>query len=1143
MIKKTTFILFFISFVAQSQIQTNAPWFNNGENKKSNSITIDEISKSAASFFATIDKNEKGSGLKPFERWKYHWNFYTDEKGTIKPAKDLWDAWEAKNKKNNRKGFSDVSNWKPLGPSAHTNTASWSSGQGRVNVVAIDPNNPNVYYVGAPAGGIWKSTNAGNSWVPLLDNLPQIGVSGIVIDPSNSNTIYITTGDDDAGDTYSVGVWKSVDGGSNWNNTGTISTSTNFSMNDIYMFPNNNQTLMVASNNGVYKTINGGAVWSQVLTGNVKDIKMKPGDSTTWYAATSNTVYRSIDNGDSFTEIDIPTLSGSGRLVLDVTPANSNYVYLLSSKNSSTRDFNGLYRSTDSGLTFTKMAETENILESNQAWYDLALAVSDLDEDIVFVGCLNIWKTSDGGNNFSKVNNWNAPNDSKYTHGDIHFLRYSQGKLLAGTDGGFYQSKDNGGSFTDLTNNLAISQFYKIAVAVQNSGNVVGGLQDNGGFAYSNDKWNVYHGADGMDCAINKSTPNIYHGFIQYGGSLYTSTDGGLTRDSGVGAPTAETGTNDSGGEWVTPLISDSKGKIYAGYRKLYTLFGGTWRATSSFEFSGDLDHLAVDPSNDNNLFLAQSNQLYRTNTAGLNFTNIPFSGGVINGIEVNPNDSNTIWVVTNNNVFVSNNINSANPTFQTVGSDIPSEGKFTIKYHNRSGTNTLYLGTALGVYYVNDSETSWQVFDNNLPNVAVRDLEINEKDSKLYAGTYGRGVFVTEIPRVLAQDDVQLFSISNLDDVINCGEIVAPMLTIKNDGVNTLTSFTVDYSFNNDSQKSFSWTGSLVSLESETFSLPNETLVSGNHDINVTINLTGDSYTDNNSIATSFKVNESISDPLFVNDFEDTSKSLLQEITVGRNNIWTIGTPNGTLLNTASSGNYVYATNLNANYPDKTTSFLYSNCYNLSVLENPKIKFQMGFDIENEWDYLTLEYSKDFGKNWAVLGDATTPNWFNSAATSDSSGTSNLPGKQWTGLGETANAAGGTNANLHEYSYDLAALTSEASIIFRFKFSSDDAENEEGVIIDDFGIEGKVLSIESQELQNKFLVYPNPSNDVFNLSWSLSGDAEVSIYNYLGKLILSRTNLKENKIRVDLTNKSKGLYFIKINVDGKQAVKKVILE
>ena len=202
-----------------------------------------------------------------------------------------------------------------------------------------------------------------------------------------------------------------------------------------------------------------------------------------------------------------------------------------------------------------------------------------------------------------------------------------------------------------------------------------------------------------------------------------------------------------------------------------------------------------------------------------------------------------------------------------------------------------------------------------------------------------------------------------------------------------------------------------------------------------------------------------------------------------------------------------------------------------------------MGFDIENEWDYLTLEYSKDFGKNWAVLGDATTPNWFNSAATSDSSGTSNLPGKQWTGLGETANAAGGTNANLHEYSYDLAALTSEASIIFRFKFSSDDAENEEGVIIDDFGIEGKVLSIESQELQNNFLVYPNPSNDVFNLSWSLSGDAEVSIYNYLGKLILSRTNLKENKIRVDLTNKSKGLYFIKINVDGKQAVKKVILE
>ncbi|MDD7915498.1 glycosyl hydrolase [Polaribacter ponticola] len=857
MIKKTTFILLFISLVAQSQIQTNAPWNSNRENRKSSALTIDEISKSAEEFFKTIDRNSKGSGLKPFERWKYHWSFYTNKQGVVKPAKDLWDAWETKNQRNKSNAAVDVSNWQPLGPTSHTNTASWSSGQGRVNVVAIDPNNPSTYYVGAPAGGIWKSTDAGNSWVPLVDNLPQIGVSGIAIDPSDSNIIYITTGDDDAGDTYSVGVWKSVDGGSNWSNTSNISTSTSFSMNDIYIFPNDTQTLLVASNEGVYKTTNGGTEWNQVLSGNIKDIKMKPGDSTTWYAASTNSVFRSTNSGDSFMPVIIPLFRGAGRIVLDVTPANPEYVYFLSSRNNSSRDFYGLYRSVNSGVSFTKMGETENILESNQAWYDLALAVSDTDENIAFVGCLNIWKTTDGGDNFTKVNNWNAPNDRKYTHGDIHFLRYSQGKLLAGTDGGFYQSTDNGNSFTDLTNNLAISQFYKISVAVQNSGNVVGGLQDNGGFAYSDDKWNVYHGADGMDCAISKAAPDTYHGFIQYGGSMYTSTDGGLTRDGGVGAPSEETGTNDSGGEWVTPLVSDSKGKLYAGYKKLYSLVNNAWVATSSFRFSGDLDHIEVDPSNDNNIFLAQSSQLYRTNDAGISFTSIGFPGGVINGMEVNPNDSNTIWVVTNNNVYVSNNINDASPTFQTLGTNVPSEGKFTLKYHNRSGKNTIYIGTALGVYYINDDETSWQVFDNNLPNIAVRDLEINEKDSKLYAGTYGRGVFSTDIPKVLAPEDVQLTEISNLDGTITCGDSVVPMITVKNDGVNTLTNFTIEYSYDNGTSKSFDWNGSLSSLATKEIALPSENLTSGNHSINVTINLTNDGFIDNNFASSTFKLNE----------------------------------------------------------------------------------------------------------------------------------------------------------------------------------------------------------------------------------------------------------------------------------------------
>ena len=1142
MIKKLTLILFLSSFVIQSQIQKNAPWIQQLEatGKNASELTLEEIYKSADAYFSTIDRNKKGSGLKPFERWNYHWSFYTDESGKIKPAKHLWDAWEAKNKLNQTNRLADVSNWQSIGPSSHTNTASWSSGQGRVNVIVIDPNNSNTYYAGAPAGGIWKSTDSGSSWSPLVDHLPQIGVSGIAIDPTDSNTIYIATGDDDAGDSYSVGVWKSTDGGANWNATGSLSAN---SMNDIYIHPTNNQILMVATNAGVYKTSNAGTNWTQVQSGNIKDIKMKPGDPSTWYAATSNTVYKSIDGGDSFSAVSIPSLTGSGRLVLDVTPANSSYVYLLSSKSASPREFNGLYRSTDSGTTFTKMGETDNILESSQAWFDLALGVSDTNENTVFVGCLNVWKTTDGGNNFSKVNNWNAPSTQTYTHGDIHFLRYSQGKLLVGSDGGFYQSTDDGASFTDLTNNMEISQFYKIAVAIQNSGNVVGGLQDNGGFAYSNNNWNVYHGADGMDNAIDKSNPNTYHGFIQYGGALYTSTDGGLTRNGGIGAPSAETGTGDSGGEWVTPLVSDSTGKLFAGYKQLYTLENNAWVASSTFQFLDDIDHITIDPSNDNNFFIAQGGSLFKSTDGGTTISNVTYNGGTINGIEVHPNDSNTIWVITSSNILVSNNINDANPTFQSVGQNIPSESILTIKYHKRSGLNTLYVGTALGVYFINDNETRWQAFDNNLPNVAVRDLEINEFDSKIYAGTYGRGVFVSDLPRVLEANDVRVNSVTNLDDVINCGDVVTPMIQITNEGQNDITTLNLDYTYDGGAQSSFTWNGTLTSGNSTTISLPNETLSLGSHNIAVTANLTGDSYTDNNSASASFQINDPISNPILINDFEDRSNTLLEETVGEASDMWSLGAPSGTLLNTAASGNFVYATNLSGNHPDKTIGYLYSNCYDLSVIANPKIKFQMAFDIENEWDYLTFEYSLDKGQTWTILGNATDNNWYNSSALTDSTGGATLPGKQWTGEGENNHILGGTNATLREYSYDLTALTAETSIIFRFKFLADDQVNEEGVVIDDFGLEGTVLSVDSTELQNNFIVFPNPSNGTFNLSWSIPGDADVTVYNYLGKQVLKNKNIKRTTHSIDLSNMSSGLYFIKVNIDGKQATKKVILE
>ena len=427
------------------------------------------------------------------------------------------------------------------------------------------------------------------------------------------------------------------------------------------------------------------------------------------------------------------------------------------------------------GSTFSKTAETSDIFTSSQAWFDLALSVSDTDENTLFVGVLNIWKSTDGGDDFFQLNNWSSPNSASYTHADIHFMRYIGGKLFAGTDGGIYVSENDGTNFTDLTENLAISQFYRISVALQNAGNVVGGLQDNGGYALSDEQWKNYFGADGMDCVVNPNDPNNYFGFIQFGGNLYESNDGGRTRTGGVSAP--------GNGNWVTPLVSNAEGEIYAGYSQLYRLQNNSsWAVVSSHNFNGNLDLIRIDPNNSNNIYVTRGSSLYRSNNKGVTFETINPGLGNINAIEVSATDSNVLWIVTNGGVYKIPDIFAATLSYESVGTNTPSESKLSLKHHERSGNNTLYLGTALGVYMISDDDTEWQTFDNNLPNVAIRDLEINEEEARLYAATYGRGIFISDIPRQLPLADVRVLSVQSPTG-FNCGIDVTPQVVIKKPG------------------------------------------------------------------------------------------------------------------------------------------------------------------------------------------------------------------------------------------------------------------------------------------------------------------------------------------------------------------------
>jgi hypothetical protein len=382
---KKTYILFaFLSvFLGFSQFNPSAPWMDNGgENENYKEKTLVELVNSFDAYWLNRDKNKKGSGYKPFMRWVEHWKNTTNDQGYVISAQELWAAWELKNqaKSNNSSLYKSLPpcNWQPIGPVQNAEPRS-TKGRGRINVVCVDPSNPDVIYFGAPAGGIWKSINAGVSWTPLADYLPQIGVSGIAVDPNNSNIIYISTGDKDHTDSsYSIGVLKSINRGVNWSTTG-LSNYAYRGSGDILINPTNSQMLWCATSTGLYRTINGGVSWTNQLAGNFTQgtLRLKPNDPTVVYVSSRNKLYKSTDSGSAFSNIgsaDLP--ADSGRLIFDVTAADSNLVYCLSSTTTDT--FQGIYKSTDGGTTFVKTGLTTDIFDgATQAWYDLALCFAN----------------------------------------------------------------------------------------------------------------------------------------------------------------------------------------------------------------------------------------------------------------------------------------------------------------------------------------------------------------------------------------------------------------------------------------------------------------------------------------------------------------------------------------------------------------------------------------------------------------------------------------------------------------------------------------------------------------------------------------------------------------------------------------------
>lgn len=1058
-----------------AQFNESAPWMKELEKGKTSTNKVDqnrhsiyEISEAFHSYWDNKAPDKKGSGFKPYMRWEEYWKHFVDKDGYLPSSNDLWNTWTQK-----VSGLlvpNPVSDWTSIGPFSHGTLSGALPGQGRVNAIAVDPNDENTWYVGAPAGGIWRTTNSGNSWVNLFDDFPQIGVSGIAIDPSNSNIIYIASGDDDAADSYSVGVFKSTNRGNTWQQTGLNPSNTDINslMNEIVVDPTNSDIVWVATNFGLQKSEDGGITWDVKLEGNIRDFKLKPGAPNTIYAVSTSNYYKTT-NGENFTEITDILPDVSGRLVLGVSPADPNILYILSADTGSQGfSYQGFYRSEDSGETFEVSPNTTDIMESSQAWFDLALEVSPTNADELYMGCLNIWKSENGGDSFSQVNQWFDANPA-YTHADIHTLKFFNGNLYCGSDGGLFRSEDNGVSFTNLTEGIAIGQIYRISVAPNNAQKMITGLQDNGGQVFNNQRWDNYFasGGDGMDNVIDPNNENLIYGFIQFGQLLNISTQSGQSVGV-IGGPRDAQG-NPIQGNWITPLAISSEGDVYAGYRSVYRLNGTTWEQISGVVGSGNIEDIEVDPNNPMVIYVAEDNIVFRSENGGITFSTFNVFDSEISDIAINANDSNILYVTTSKRVGISQNQqqpergvfkltrNSTTVNEEDITFDLPTDQAFfSIVHQGRHTDNPIYVGTSLGVYRLDDTLTEWEEYFANLPSVAVSDLDISLDDELITASTYGRGVWQSPIPIQVPENDIRLVSITPDAGTVECGNVV-PQIVVQNRGLNTISNIDITYSVNDGTDQNTSASVSLSTDQITTIDLPSLNINEiGSYLLEVRISIENDTFSDNNNGSTSFFINE-IGVGGDVNTFENAVDELVSYIDGDTGALWERGVPNGNILNEAGSGTMAYATNLNGNHPDGTKALLLSNCYDFTSILGPVLKFNMAYDLEINFDIVYLEYSTDGGSSWAVLGTTDSqPNWYISDRTENSGAANdcqNCPGGQWTG----------TNATITEYAYDFTAnavlgeadLTNESNIIFRIVFHSDFAVTQEGAVVDDLVVEG----------------------------------------------------------------------------------------
>ncbi|MGB0495333.1 MAG: putative Ig domain-containing protein, partial [Kangiellaceae bacterium] len=702
---------------------------------------------------------------------------------------------------------------------------------GRTRSIIFHPDTSDIMYAGGVSGGVWKSTDAGASWLPIADDLENIAVVTLAIIPNSPNIILAGTGEGvyvgrpivRSRGVEGNGIYRSTDDGQTWQ---AVTQTLN---NPDFKFVNKiraaqDGTLFAATIRGVWRSSDNGDSWTLMLdqadrVGGCHEIEIQPSSSpnsllTSCGSFETAAVFRSSDNGNSWSSVIEE--DNQGRTTIAYAPSNPQRVYALSAQNQFGEfpyGLKGLYRSDDGGDNWQLVASPTSTNPNSRSmlsttnyvfdcsntgeyqagrlagggWYYNLIVVDPTNEDRIWTGGLDLWRSDDGGENFSLGSFWWANDDeASYIHADHHLLIYhpnydatTETRLFAGNDGGLWQTNNSTDSLASnncdsstssvdwqtLNNNYAVTQFYHGSVS-KDGKTLIGGSQDNGTQWRSEEgTWELINGGDGSYSAIDPKDPTNVYVSSQYAFLVK------LKIQEGDNEATNITGDfSNAPGLFITPFTLDRNDNQRLFLAGLALWRGGTdgqsWAKISSDEYTMNfidgLSAVAVQPGNSNLVILGGTDgHIFRHTSALSGHSNfemekIKIADGYVSSVNFDRNNPNKVVATVSTfgelHAWLSEDAGLTWVAIDQAGSeglpDLPTHD-IIVAPHD---TNILYAGTDVGVYVSKDNGGTWSPLTSGLPNVPVEELVYrrNNQQTSLFAFTYGRGVFKSQITNVI---------------------------------------------------------------------------------------------------------------------------------------------------------------------------------------------------------------------------------------------------------------------------------------------------------------------------------------------------------------------------------------------------------